>query len=72
MATEAVADDEWENQIVMYEPESVQVVDVSEYWYLYMKYYLSIGDILVGLDSHKWRELCLKSARYQLVSSIMF
>lgn len=53
MDAEAVVDDGWENETSMYEPKPVQVVDISESWYSILKYYLLIGDILVGLDTQK-------------------
>ena len=72
MATKAVAYDRWENETKMYEPKSMQVINISEHWYLDLKYYLSTGDIPAGLDPWKQRALPLKSSRYQLVSGIMF
>ena len=72
MATEAVADNEWENKAMMYEIESVKVVDAPESWYSNLIFYLSIGDVPAGLDPRKRRMLYLKSARYQLVSGVLF
>ena len=53
MAVEVVVDEGWENETMMYEPESVQVSDISEYWYFDLKHYLMIGDVLEDLDSRK-------------------
>lgn len=43
MDAEAVAEQGWENEITMYESESIQVTDMSESWYANLKHYLSIG-----------------------------
>jgi hypothetical protein len=72
MAPEAVADDGWENEATKHQVESVKVVDAPESWYSDLRYYLSTCDIPAGLDARKRRELCLKSARYHLVSRILF
>ena len=72
MPAEAMANNGWENETMMYEPESVQVIDVSKSRYSDLKHYLSIEDIPIDLDSRKQRALRLKSGQYQLVSGILF
>lgn len=53
IAAKTAANDKWENETAMYELEFVQVIDVSESWYSYLKYYLSTWNILAGLDARK-------------------
>ena len=53
MAVEAVSEEGWEDEITVYEPESIQFTDISESWYTDLKHYLSIGNVLEDLDAPK-------------------
>lgn len=41
----------WESRAIMYEVELVKVADTPESWYSNLKYYLSIGNVPIGLDA---------------------
>ena len=71
MDVEEVSEEVWEGETIV-EPESIQFNDISKSWYIDMKHYLSIGNMPEDFDVRKWRALRLKSARYQLISSILF
>ena len=72
MAAEAVAEEGWEDETTMYEYESIQVTDISKSWYADLKHYLSTKNMPEDLDAYKRRALRLKSAKYQLISGILF
>ena len=72
MDAEEVADDGWENEVAMYEVESMKVSNTPKSWYYDLRYYLSTSDVPIGLDAQKRRVLHLKFARYQPVSRILF
>ena len=64
MATEAVAEEGWEDETTMYEPESIQFTDISKSWYTDLKHYLSTGNVPEYFDARKQMTLWLKSAKY--------
>ena len=72
MATEAVSEEGWEDEITMYEPDSIQFNDISKSWYMDLKHYLSTGNVPEDFDARRQRALRLKSAKYQLISRILF
>ena len=45
MVVEAVAEEGWEDETTMFEPESIQFTDISESWYIDLKHYLSTGNV---------------------------
>ena len=49
----------------------MEIADTPKSWYSNLKYYLSTGNVLAGLDTQKHRAVHLKSARYQLVSRVL-
>lgn len=71
MAVEVVSKEVWEDETTI-EPESIQFNDILESWYIDMKHYLSTGNMPEDFNARKRRALCLKSARYQLISGILF
>ena len=71
MVVEVVVEEVWENETAI-EPKSIQFNDISESWYTNMKHYLSSRNMPEDFDARKRRALCLNSARYQLISGILY
>ena len=71
MVDEAVSEQAWEDEAIV-EPESIMFNDISESWYADMKHYISTGNMSEDFDARKQRTLRLKSARYQLISGVLF
>ena len=53
MVAEAVAEEGWEDETTMYEPESIQFINISESWYTNPKHYLSTRNVPEDLDACK-------------------